>query len=154
MPLNVINQGLFHAAKAVWHFCGLWLPAQWQALASPPLPGGFKVTFRAFQTQGSFHRATCSCLFCQRTCFSLNRRVLVKMLNFVNPLSFLGEMDLGSEVILYQNFLVLYKVMTFQDTKVIPCLISICACLQCFAFLNFCLFTNLFISLGIVWGDI
>lgn len=54
MPLNAINQGPFHPAKAVSHFCGFWLPAQWQALATPPLPRGFKVTFRAFQLQGIF----------------------------------------------------------------------------------------------------
>lgn len=54
MPLHIINQGPLHPAKAVSHFRGSWLPAQLQSLATPNLPQGLKVTFRAFQTQGIF----------------------------------------------------------------------------------------------------
>lgn len=39
------------------------------------------------------------------------------MLNFIQPLSFLSERIWDSGAALYQNFLVLFKVMAFLDTK-------------------------------------
>lgn len=84
MRLNVINQGPFHPAKAVSHFCGFWLLAQWQALATPPLPRGFKVTFRAFQLQGSFFTWLPTLPFLLEILFLSKLKSIRKMLNFIN----------------------------------------------------------------------
>lgn len=78
MPLNVINQGPFHPAKAASHFCGFWLPAQRQALTTPPLPEVSRWHL-GLPTSGDLcHMATYPCLLFWRPCFSLNWRALEK----------------------------------------------------------------------------